>query len=309
MSPWPWTTLPSSLFSRKAQSADHEPTSLQAVASGTQRKLADLLGDGVVERDGRRLRVGVAQDLEVHVLDHAGKRGAARAEDLGRMRLEHLDQGRGLAHKDADVPEEIVAVEIALSDLLRWLLHEAPHAQRGEIAPLDLDIAVTGVGAVGLHPEHHEHPVLCGLDGSLHSRREGLNIGEDVIRRSQHHHGFRITLRGDQRGDAGGRRGAARDGFKHDGRVAEADLLELLGGEEAMLVARQDDQLSGQALSHATAGLLKQCLVAGDLVELLGKGFTRKRPKARARSSTEDERQDLTHAAKLALECPSACLA
>ena len=51
------------------------------------------------------------------------------------------------------------------------------------------------------------------------------------------------------------------------------------------------------------------CLVADDLVKLLGEGFTRKRPKARARSSTEDERQDLTYDAKLALGCPSVDLA
>jgi hypothetical protein len=39
-------------------------------------------------------------------------------------------------------------------------------------------------------------------------------------------------------------------------------------------------------------------------VELLGESITRKRPKARARSSAEDERQDLTHATKLALKMP-----
>ena len=130
-----------------------------------------------------------------------------------------------------------------------------------------------------------------------------------MVRRSQQHDGFSIALRGDQRGDAGGRGGASRDGLKHDARAAEADLLELLGGQEAMLVARQDDRLPGQALSHAAAGLLKQSLVAGDLVELLGEGFARKRPKARARSSAEDERQDLTHDAKLAVEIPSVYLA
>ena len=177
-----------------------------------------------------------------------------------------------------------------LGHLLRRLLHEAPYAQGGEIAPLHLDIAVAGVGTVGLHPEHHEHPLLGGLDGGLYSLREGLGIGKDVIRRSQQHDGFRIALGGDQRGDAGGRSRAARDGLEHDAGVAEADLLELLGGEEAMLMARQDDRLSGQALRHATTGLLKQRLVAGDLVELLGEGVTRKRPKARARSSAEDER-------------------
>ena len=67
----------------------------------------------------------------------------------------------------------------------------------------------------------------------------------------------------------------------------------------AMLMARQDDRLPGNVLSHSAAGLLKQRLVACDLVELLGQGFARKRPEARARSSAKDERQYLTHNIKL----------
>ncbi len=123
-----------------------------------------------------------------------------------------------------------------------------------------------------------------------------------MIRRRQQHDRLGIALGGDQRGDAGGRSRAARDGLEHDAGAAEADLLELLGGQEAMLMPRQDDRLAGQALRHPPTGLLKQRLVAGDLVELLGEGFTRKRPKARARSSAEDERQYLTHNIKLELD-------
>ena len=106
------------------------------------------------------------------------------------MGLEHLDKGRCLAEKDADVPKEITAIEIPLGHVFRWLLDEATHAQGREIAPLYLDIAVAGMRAVGFHPEDHQHPVFGCVDGRLDPTRERLRIGHDVIRRSKQHDGF-----------------------------------------------------------------------------------------------------------------------
>ena len=57
----------------KFHSADHEPTSFHSRLRGMQRKWR-LLGDGIVERDRRRLPVGLAQNPEVEVLGRAGKR-------------------------------------------------------------------------------------------------------------------------------------------------------------------------------------------------------------------------------------------
>ena len=101
------------------------------------------------------------------------------------MGLEHLDEGRCLAEKDANIPKEIAAVEIPLGHFFRWLLDEATDGHRRKIAPLYLDIAVAGMWAVGLHSEDHQHPVFGCFDGRLDRPREGLRIGHDMIRRSK----------------------------------------------------------------------------------------------------------------------------
>ena len=73
-----------------------------------------------------------------------------------------------------------------------------------------------------------------------------------------------------QRGDAGRRRGIAADRLQHQRIGHDADLAELLGDDEAMLLVG-DDQRWGETLvaHHPEHGLLQQAALAGQRQELL----------------------------------------
>jgi hypothetical protein len=82
-----------------------------------------LLGDGIVERDRRRLAIGVAENPEIEILGRALERRAAGLDDLGRISGEKIEHGPCLEQEDARVPVEAACVEILLVYLFNdmWL--------------------------------------------------------------------------------------------------------------------------------------------------------------------------------------------
>ena len=156
------------------------------------------------------------------------------------MGLEHLDEGRGLADKDADIPKEVAAVEIAS------LPCPATASRRSAARPMRGDCSApprysrSRCGDSRASPRTRPASLLWRP-----RRRLSIACAKALASAKMWSAGASSTTAsasrcgGDQRGDAGGRGGASRDGLEHDACAAKADLLELFGRQEAMLMARQ----------------------------------------------------------------------
>ncbi len=172
--------------------ADIVPRRLERHAA---HDVAGLLGDGIVERDRRRLAIGAAENAEIEILGRAFERLAAGLDDLGRMRGEEVEHGPRLEQEDARVPVEAACVEILLGRLDIRLLDEALHLEIDAVAGLGLDIAVACMRAVRLDPEHDEAARFGGLDAALDRAREACLVADHVIGRREQHERVLVLAR------------------------------------------------------------------------------------------------------------------
>jgi len=123
---------------------------------------------------------------------------------------------------------------LRLGRFQRRLLHEAPDLEERVSAGLRLDIAVTGMRAVGLDAERDERARVGCRKPGLDRIQKGASVADHVVGRGEQEQGLFVLARGDQRGDAGRRPGIAAHRLEHDVFRRLADLLELLGDQETM---------------------------------------------------------------------------
>ncbi len=129
------------------------------------------------------------------------------------------------------------------------------------------------------------------------ARRGGDRLAErgriaDGVVRGQHEKQALWVLRARvECGDGGGRRGVAARGLEDLHRRPHAELVQLLGDNEAMLVVADDDW--GRALRQAGKArhrLLQQRALRDERQELLGEGAARHRPQARPGAARQNHR-------------------
>jgi hypothetical protein len=102
-------------------------------------------------------------------------------------------------------------------------------------------------------------------------------------------------LRGNQRRDAGRSSRIPAQRFQNDTGLAQANLFELLGNEEAVMVIGDDASTTEDRSRKPATSLLKQTFRPDELVELLGEGLPGNRPKSGAGATTQDKWRDPSH--------------
>ena len=126
----------------------------------------------------------------------------------------------------------------------------------------------------------------------LRDRCEEAGLVEDEMVGGQHDHARARMARFNEGGCGGdGRSGIATGGFEQQ-RALHAHLHQLAGDEEAEIGMGDDDRLGKHRPLHPRQRLLEHRFFAEQRDELLGEGFARGRPEARARSTADDDGND-----------------
>ncbi len=206
----------------------------------------------------------------------------------GRMQcLDRLHPDRGAHHEDAAVPPVVATGHVLRGKLDRRLLDEALHMTHAVGQQLaKLDVAIARVRPGGRHAKGDDGP-LVGMRGRDRQRPvKGAGIGNRVVGRHDHQD---CVLAAGQRQRCGQRERGRRiaPGRFHHQPALHAAGLQLFAGDEAMLVAADDDGVGldlvtgGEAL-HAQQRGLQQRVLADQVDQLLGEMFSRQRPQPRA---------------------------
>ena len=201
-------------------------------------------------------------------------------EHLGGVLAELGEEGLRLEAEDAAVPVEVACEQVLLGGREVGLLHEALH-----VLAVGLDVAVTGLGARGRDAERHE---VTRLGEFLRTEEHLLVLfllTNHVVRRGDEHDGLRVHGKACDR-DRG--RGVAAHGFQQELAAVHAFHLELVLREEE-LVGVRDDKLRLADGGVRDDRLAEQGLPVKERGELLGHQGTAHGPKARARTTTEDQ--------------------
>ena len=192
---------------------------------------------------------------EAEVLPGLGQCRLDGFQELGRMSAEGLDHGARGEQEDARVPQEAPRVQHRMGRVGVGLFHEA--AQRGgSVAwvPVQLQIAIAGLGAGRLDPEGDDPALPRKGKALVHGPAEGFGVGNHMVGRSDQQQrvgvDFRLMQgRGQNRGC-----GVATRGFDQDGGGGDPDLGQLLGHDEAEIGVGQHQRLGvarpGQALGR-----------------------------------------------------------
>ncbi len=118
-----------------------------------------------------------------------------------------------------------------------------------------------------------------------------------MIRWLHEHERIGIARQQPKRGGCDGRAGVAAHGFEQDAKRPQADLVKLLGDQEAMLfVADQKGRRKSNVAVVSGRGLLEERPLRDKRMQLLGKGRTRQGPKLRSGTARQDHRMNLRRA-------------
>ncbi len=213
-------------------------------------------------------------------------------EDLRLEACELVDEGARVQHEDAAVPEEVAVGEIALGGRGVGLLVEGIDAECGtgkafERAAL-ANVAVAGVGAVGLDAEQDEL-AGGGDDGGAADRLDELGfVADDVIGGHHREDCVGVLIDGGDGGHRDRGRGVARHRLEDDALCLDCERIELFLDEEAMVgVAEHDRWLEAERGAQALErrGEEACALAVEEMNELLGVHGPRQRPQSGARSA------------------------
>lgn len=214
--------------------------------------------------------------------------------DGGPTGLQHLrlQCGHGLEplvrahHEQAAVPEIVAAFHVGLGQFQTGLFGKALDGEG--VAAVDglrlLDVAIPRFGTIGHDTESDHGSAFRQLPRGLHGAVQLGHVGHDVVGGHGQQYGMRIR---DQGGQGQGGCSVAPDRLQHQPGAGDTGLLQLLGGQKAMLaVAHHDGCGLGYVRRHAVqplGGVLQHGdAVATQCQELLGVGFARQRPQAGA---------------------------
>jgi hypothetical protein len=176
---------------------------------------------------------------EVEVADRVRDGGSRRLDGL-RIDIGIFAQQRRRAEQEIARVPEIAVGEIAFGRAPVRLLDEGVEgAQRAAVEErARLDIAVARLRPVRGHAEGDDQSARGGFRGVGASGREGGRIADNVVRREHHDDGVGPgPLDSEVSPCRDGRAGIPPDGLENDIR-RDADLLRLLGDEEAVIAVR-----------------------------------------------------------------------
>ena len=244
--------------------------------------LLGLLHHGVVDGVRRDSEHVVAVNADgFAVLDgRVGERLLCGGEHLRGVLAKFREEGLRLEAEDAAVPVEVACEQVLLGGRQVGLFHEALH-----VLAVGLDVAVARLGARGRDAERHE---VTRLGEFLRTEEHLLVLfllTNHVVRRGDEHDGLRVHGKACDR-DRG--RGVAAHGFQQELAAVHAFHLELVLREEE-LVGVRDDKLRLADGGVRDDRLAEQGLPVKERGELLGHQGTAHGPKARARTTTEDQ--------------------
>jgi hypothetical protein len=193
---------------------------------------------GVVDADGRYL---------VHVF-RAGGEGPFRlglsvgfdgsSPYLGSVDLELVEELPGREAEHARVPPEVSRGEVAFGGLGVGLFLEAQ-----DLFARSLDVAEAGIGTHRPYSERDDLPLF----GELHRAGDGLPVGlglrDKVI--AWRHENHLVPLQ-HHAGKGDGRSRVPSLGLDHGFPLVDADLPELVRGEEGLVPVRRDEEPFGE---------------------------------------------------------------
>ncbi len=155
------------------------------------------------------------------------------------------------------------------------------------------NVAVAGLGALGLDAQTNDGAVAGGRRGAIDGGGEGLDNRDRMIRGEQQQQRLGVALGQAQRGGAGRRSGVAADRLEQHRPGCHRDLAQLFGDDEPVLFVG-DDERRREALriGDPPHRLLQQTLAAEQAQELLRVERTRHRPQPGARTAGQNDRVD-----------------
>ena len=234
-----------------------------------------------------------------------GRRPFQRRRDgfdhIGGVFAERLDHVRRAGQKDPRIPQ-ILARGEHLRRLRRIRLFDEADQIDGVIIRIggrrQLQIAVTGFGAVGGDAEGHDLALRDRRKPAHDGRAEGIGIRDRVVRGRDQHDRIGLMRHQIQRRRQHGGGGIAALRFDHHSAGIDADLLQLFDHDEAEIRAGHH-QRRGKMLpfgrgfgGEAQGGLLEQRLLAQKRGELLGIRLARQGPQPGARAAAEKNGND-----------------
>ena len=286
----PSMTLPAESFSHTSQSADHEPTSFHPASSGTTTASLVFSMTAQSTEFFRAARKGLRIEAhEAHVDGRIGGGRQAGLVDVGAVGLKLFEEAAGAEDEHAAVPEIVPVGQVGLGRRDIRLFDEAGDAPRVADGLALLDIAVARLGPFGDDPEGYEIAVPGKLDRICKGAMELRRVDDQMIGGERRDDRIVVVAHQGQRGAGQGRRRAPRGGLEQQRRVLTADLAQLLGSEEAVLLVAHDQGRGALDAGKARDGLLQHRRLAAERKELLRAQLPGKGPQARADSAGQDD--------------------
>jgi hypothetical protein len=109
----------------------------------------------------------------------------------------------------------------------------------------NLDIPKPGLSPFGHDPEGHQAPLRSGVRTLGHGLGKGPAVTDEVVGRKHEQDRILVLAQGQERAQGSGRGRVPPDRLKDDGLGLHADLPQLLGHHEAVLLVADDDGRRG----------------------------------------------------------------
>ncbi len=198
-----------------------------------------------------------------------------------------------MEHEHAAVPVVAAFVQEGLGGGGVRLLDEARHlvavAAVGDLFAA-ADVAVAGFRGLRHDAEGGQGALRHQADGALDRVAEGGAVLDDVVGRQHQHDRFRVDRlqvvgrRGHRRG------GVAADRLEQDAERRHADLAQLFGHHEAVIIAAHDQRRHhSRPAGHPQRSFLQHGPVRHQGQQLLGQHGARERPQAGTGAAGEDD--------------------
>ena len=193
--------------------------------------------DGVGGTGGELL---LAQTAEIEVAVSQAHRRFGGVGHGGLELRQFLQIAGGAEEKHAAVPEVVAAGDKTGRALRIGFFHKsfdlvARFAARDGCAATD--VAITRFRRRRHDAEGGQRALRGGLERIVDGRMKGRPVFNDVIGRQHQHDGLRVERLQIPGGGGDGRRRVAAHRFEHDGQRFDGDIAHLLGHEETVLVA------------------------------------------------------------------------
>ena len=235
------------------------------------------------------------------IIQHAPAGGSAdaapRAREVMKVALlKDPDMRARIEQLDAIEPAlggRIVARAWVDPDFKRRLLEDGTAAIAelgfgGAEGAAFFDVPVARRRVVRCDAKRHDHATFGGRNGNVDGTKKLVPASDNMVRRRHQHDRIRIFLGQHQCRQGRRRRGIPSDGLKNDGLGGDADLAQLFGDDEPMLVVANHQRIGEPTVAEPFRRFLKHASVGNEVDELLGIMLPGDRPKPLSRSAREN---------------------